>query len=432
VAIAVCGMLDEREDGLKLIKDHIEKRGHKAIVIDFSIGTGAIQPSVKADITCDELALAGGTTKDNIRASLSKERDKVTAAMARGLAAKLDELHHAGTLQGVIAVAGMTGTLITLPALKGLPFGLPKLLISSATALPRYADYYAQYFSLNDITVMHSVVDTVGMNAMLRTLLGNGAGAICGMVEGYEAPTAGTKPSVAITEYGFAEQCAHLVREELEQDFDLVSFHAQGLGDMAVEHQVGQGMFDGLIDLVPSAIGEYILGGNRPSGPDRLENAVRMGIPYVLAPCGFDILSSGPIARKDSGDPLWVSRRLAERKMFLQDSQRVQVRTRADEMRLVAKTVAERLNKHPNRKLVKFLVPTRGFSVPGAPGGPLHEPETDREFVDELKKLFDPEIQVIELDTHLNTPEFANAVVRAFKEVFGLRTGRQSGGAANR
>ena len=211
------------------------------------------------------------------------------------------------------------------------------------------------------------------------------------------------------------------MREQLEHEFDLVSFHAQGLGDMAVEHQVGQGRFEGLIDLVPSAIGEYILGGNRPSGPDRLENAVQRGIPYVLAPCGFDILSSGPIARKDNGDPLWVSRKLAERKMFLQDSQRVQVRTSADEMRQVARTVAERLNKHPNRMLVKFLVPTRGFSVPGAPGGPLHEPETDRAFVDELKTLFHPEIQVIELDTHLNTPEFASAVVQAFRDVFALR-----------
>ena len=178
------------------------------------------------------------------------------------------------------------------------------MLVSSAAALPRYADWYAQYFSLNDITVMHSVVDTVGMNAMLRTLLLNGAGAICGMVENHEAPIApnkDAKPAIAITEYGFAEQCAHYVREQLEHEFDLVSFHAQGLGDMAVEHLVGQRMFDGLIDLVPSAIGEYVLGGNRPSGPDRLENAGRAGIPYVLAPCGFDILSSGPIARKDNG-----------------------------------------------------------------------------------------------------------------------------------
>jgi uncharacterized protein (UPF0261 family) len=417
-------MLDERDVGLRLIQTQIEKRGHKAIVIDFSIGTGGIQPSFKADITCEEVAVAGGTSGDKIRAGLSTERDKVTAAMARGLASQLSEIHRRGALQGIIAVGGMTGTLISLPAMKGLPFGLPKVLVSSAAALPRYADYYAQYFSLNDITVMHSVVDTVGMNAMLRNLLLNGAGAICGMVENYEAPIKETKPAIAITEYGFAETCAHYVREQLEHDFDLVSFHAQGLGDMAVEHLVGQGMFDGLIDLVPSAIGEYVLGGNRPSGPDRLENAGVAGIPYVLAPCGFDILSSGPIARKDNGDPLWVSRKLAERKMFLQDSQRVQVRTSADEMRLVARTVAERLNKHPNRKLVKFLVPTRGFSTLGAAGGPLHEPETDKAFVDELKKQFDPEIQVVEVDTHLNTPEFATAVVQAFREVFALRAGR--------
>jgi uncharacterized protein (UPF0261 family) len=428
VAIAVCGMMDERDIGLKLIKDHIEKRGHQAIVIDFSIGTGAIEPSFRADITCDDLSLAGGMTREQVRAGFTEQRDAVTAAMAKGLAVKLTELHQAGSLQGVIAVAGMTGTLITLPALKELPFGLPKVLVSSATALPRYADYYAKYFSLNDITVMHSVIDTVGMNAMLRTLLVNAAGAVCGMVEGYEAPalTKDSKPAVAITEYGFAERCAHLVREALEHEFDLVSFHAQGLGDMAVEHQVGQGRFAGLIDLVPSAIGEYILGGNRPSGPDRLENAVRRGIPYVLAPCGFDILSSGPIARRDSGDPLWTSRKLAARKMFLQDSQRVQVRTSAAEMREVARIVAERLNKHPNRKLVKFLVPRQGFSVPGAPGGPLHEPETDAEFVDELKKRLHPEIQIIEMDTHLNAPEFAEAVVRAFREVFGIGNHRRS------
>src|SRR6187402_2946132 len=191
-------MMDERDIGLKLIKDHIEKRAHQAIVIDFSIGTGAISPSFAADITCDDLSLAGGMTREQVRAGFTKQRDAVTAAMAKGLEAKLGELYRKGSLQGVIALAGMTGTLIALPALKELPFGLPKVLVSSATALPRYADYYAKYFSLNDITVMHSVIDTVGMNAMLRTLLLNGAGAICGMVESYEAPAKGSKPPVAI------------------------------------------------------------------------------------------------------------------------------------------------------------------------------------------------------------------------------------------
>src|SRR5882672_9739230 len=108
-------MLDERDVGLGLIQEQIEKRGHKAIVIDFSIGTGGIQPSFSADITCDEVALAGGTSRDTIRAGLSTERDQITAAMARGLASKLRELHNAGALQGVIAVSGMTGTLISLP-----------------------------------------------------------------------------------------------------------------------------------------------------------------------------------------------------------------------------------------------------------------------------------------------------------------------------
>lgn len=423
MTIAVCGMLDEREDGLLLIKEQIEQRGHQVIVLDFSIGTGGIRPSFTADITSEALAAAGGADIETVKANLSTEREKATSAMARGLASKTSELHAAGRLQGIIAVGGMTGTMISLPALRDLPFGLPKVLISSTAALPYYANFFAQFFAVSDITVMHTVVDTVGLNPMLRNLLVNGAGAVCGMVESQEpAPktTQATKPAIAITEYGFSEQCAHYVREQLEHDFDVVSFHAQGIGDLAVEHLMAQGRFAGCIDLVPSAIGEYLLGGNRPSGPNRLEGAGISGIPYVLAPCGFDCVSCGPIERKDTGDPLWTSRKLAERKIFIQDKQRVQVRTSPDEMKIFAKAVADRLNKYPNRKLVKFLIPTRGFSTLGAEGGVLHEPETDRVFADELEKQLHPEIQITELDTHLNTPEFARAVVQAFREAYAL------------
>lgn len=421
MAIAVCGMLDEREDGLLLIKEKIEQRGHQTIVIDFSIGTGGIQPTLKADITCDELAKAGGANIDEVRAALKTERQKATTAMARGLATKATELYAAGKLQGIIAVGGMTGTMISLPALKELPFGLPKVLISSTAALPYYANFFADYFAVSDITVMHTVVDTVGLNPMLRNLLVNGAGAVSGMVESYEPPAKKTKPALAITEYGFSEQCAHYVREHLEHDFDVVSFHAQGIGDRAVEHLVAKGLFAGCIDLVPSAIGEYLLGGNRPSAGNRLESAGIAGIPYVLAPCGFDCVSCGPIERKDKNDPLWTSRKLAERKIFVQDTQRVQARTSPDEMKVFAKAVADKLNKYPNKTLVKFLIPTLGFSSIGAPGGVLHEPETDRVFADELKKQLDPAIQITELDTHLNSPEFAVAVVKAFREAYALR-----------
>jgi uncharacterized protein (UPF0261 family) len=418
MSIAIVGMLDEREDGLGIIKEKIEESGHKTILIDFSIGTGAIKPAIKADITCDELAKAGGMNIEKIRETLAKEREKATSAMAEGLAKKVLELYQAGKLKGIIAVGGMTGTFITLTAMKALPFGVPKLIISSVTAMPAYAGRLAEYFSLRDITVMHSVVDTVGLNPLVRALMINGAGAICGMVDKYESPKKEDKPAIAITEFGFCEKGASYVRSFLEQSFNFVSFHATGMGDRAVEDLVGQGLFEGFIDMVPANLGEYILGGNRASKPDRLDAACKQGIPYILSPCGFDMISCGPIERKDKGDPLWVSRKLAERKMLVQDAMRVQARTSPEEMQIIARAVAEKLNKHRDKKLVKFVIPTRGFSSLSVEGGALYEPDTDKVFVNELRKSLDPAIKVIEVDTHINTTEFAKAIGEALMESF--------------
>lgn len=418
MSIAVIGMLDEREEGLRLLKERIEKRGHKTILIDFSIGTGGIKPALQPDITCDEVALAGGMSIEKIRETLAKEREKATSAMAEGLAKKVTELYRSGELKGIIAVGGMTGTFMSITAMKALPFGVPKLLISSVTAMPAYASRLAQYFSVRDITVMHSVVDTVGLNPLVRSLMINGAGAICGMVEEYEPLQKKAKPSIAITEFGFCDKGAHYVRDILEQNYDFVSFHATGLGDRAVEDLVSQGLFEGFVDLVPANLGEYLLGGNRASGPDRLEAASKVGIPYILTPCGFDMLSCGPLERKDKDDPLWVSRKLSERKMLVQDVIRVQARTNTEEVQTIARAVAEKLNKHPNKKLVKFVIPTKGFSSLSVKGGALYDPDTDKAFVTELRKNLNPEIQIIEVDTHINTPEFARAVAAALEESF--------------
>lgn len=421
MTIAVCGMLDEREDGLRLLKEQIEQKGHKTILIDFSIGTGGVVKALKADITCDEIARAGGRSIDEIRKTLAKEREKATSAMAEGLARKVSELYQAGKIKGIIAVAGLTGTVMSLPAMKALPFGVPKLLISTGAALPAYAGRLSQYFSVRDITVMHSVVDTVGLNPLVRSLMVNGAGAICGMVESYQPPQKEAKPSIAITEFGFCDKGAHYVRDILEKGYNFISFNAQGLGDRAVEDLVNQGLFEGFVDMMPANLGEYILGGNRAAGPDRLEAACNRGIPYILTSCGFDMISCGPIDRKDKNDPLWVSRKLAERKMLVQDAMRVQVRTNAEEVQTIARAVAEKLNKHKNKKLVKFVIPTRGFSSLSVEGGALYEPDTDKAFVDELRKNLDTQIQVIEVDTHINTPEFARVVADALEESFKLQ-----------
>jgi len=422
--IAVIGMLDEREESLQLIKDHIEGRGHKTILIDISIGTGAITSALKADVNCEEIAGISETTVDNIRNMLAKERDKATSLVAEGLGKKLQGLYQTGGLHGVIAVGGMTGTFITLTAMKSLPFGLPKLLISSVAAMPAYAKKLAEYFGVRDITVMHSVVDTVGANPLVRNLMINGAGAISGMVEEYEAPKKEEKLSIAITEFGFCDKGAHYVRESLEKDYNIVSFHATGIGEKAAVDLVGQGLFEAFIDLVPGGFSEYLLGGNRAAGPDRLDAACNQGKPYILSPCGFDMISCGPIQRRDEGDPLWVSRKLAERKFLIQDAIRVQARTSPEEMQTIARAVAEKLNKYKDKKLVKFVVPTKGFSSLSVEDGALYDPDSDKTFIGELIKNLDPQIETIQVDTHINTPEFARAVVEALEDSFKHQAGK--------
>ncbi|KPK29553.1 MAG: hypothetical protein AMK69_06220 [Nitrospira bacterium SG8_3] len=417
MGIAVVGMLDEREDGLRIIKEHIERRGHKAILFDITMGTGAITSTLQAEISCEDLAKTGGTTIDAIKEMLAKERDKATSIMATGLGKTLLDLYRAGELEGIIAVGGMTGTFITLSAMKQLPFGMPKLLISSVAAMPAYAKKLAEYFGVRDITVMHSVVDTVGLNPLVRNLMVNGAGAICGMVEESEPSAEAEKPSIAITEFGFCDKGAHYVRELLEEDYNIISFHATGLGEKAAVDLVSQGLFEAFIDLVPAGYSEYLLGGNRAAGPDRLDAGCKLGKPYILSPCGFEMISCGPIQRKDEGDPLWVSRNLAERKLLVQDAMRVQARTSLEEIHTIAQAVAEKLNRHEDKKLVKFVIPTQGFSSVSVKGGALYDPDLDRAFIDELRKNLDSEIEIIEVETHINTREFGRSVVEALKQI---------------
>lgn len=413
--VLIIGMIDEREEALTLLKEKIERRGHTVMLADVSIGTGSIVPALKPEITPEVIAQAGGSNLETIRGMLAKERDKAISTMAEGMTKKAVEMYAAGELQGVIAVAGMTGTFLSLTVMRALPFGLPKVLISSVAAMPAYASKFADYFGVRDITVMHTVTDTVGMNTLVRSLMINGAGAICGMVEAYEPPVKTDKPLIAMTEFGFCDKGAGYVRAQIQSKYNIVSFHATGLGDRAVEDLVGQGLFDAFIDLVPANYGEYLLGGNRASAPDRLEAACQRGIPYILSPCGFDMLSCGPIERKDKNDPLWISRKLAERTLFIQDAMRVQARTNAEEVTTIAKAVAEKLNKHTNKRLVKFVIPTKGFSSLSVEGGQLYAPEIDRVFVSTLRENLDPEIEMIEVDAHINTPEFGQAAARALE-----------------
>jgi len=412
--ILIVSSLDTKGQEVTFLKELIERRGQQAILLD--MGTGG-EFSIPADISCEDVAKAGGISIHEMRTS-TKSRGEIVSIMTKGAIKKTLELFQSDNIAGIVGVGGVSNTTMATDIMKALPFGIPKLMVSSGAAMPSYA---GGFFGSSDIAIISSVVDMAGLHELSKSILSRAAGAICGMVEtGAGAVMDSLKqtemPLIAMTEFHYSDICCKLVREYLEEKgYKVIPCHAQGVGDRAMDKLLDQGIFDGVVDIVPSGLSEELFGGNRAAGPDRLEAAGKRGIPQIITPCGFEMISCGPLQRKDSGDPLWISRNLADRRYYLHDAYRVQARTNADELKLVAKTVAEKLNKAKGP--VTFMIPEKGWSTLSVEGQTLYDPNDDKVLVDELKKHLKPEIEVRNVEAHLNTPEFAMALVEAFDEM---------------
>ena len=415
--IIILSTLDTKGSEAAFLKKLIQERGHRVILLDTNTGG---EPSIPPDISAKEVAEAGGGNIEEMRKM--KETAEVSSIMVEGAIKKVKSLLEKGELDGIISFGGASNTAIATAIMKSLPFGIPKLMLSSMAAVPAYA---GGYFGTKDIAILHSVVDVVGFNPLVKDVLKRAAGAICGMVElgGGLTPLSRTvrgKELIALTEFKFSEECCSHVRHLLEEKgFEVIPFHAQGMGDRAMEDLIGEGLFQGVMDIVPAGVGEELLRGNRAAGPKRLEKAGEMGIPQVITPCGFDMLSCGPLERGDRGDSLWVSKDIKNRKLFIPDAFRVQARTTSQELREIAREVARKLNQ--SKGPVSILIPLKGWSSLDQEGMPLFDPEADRTFIHELKIHIDPKISIIELDLHLNTREFAEEAVNQFLKLFGLK-----------
>jgi len=408
--IVIISTLDTKGSEAAFLKNLIQERGHRVILLDTNTGG---EPSIPPDISAKEVAEAGGWDIEEVRRT--KDTAKVSTIMIEGAIKKVQSFLDKGELDGIISFGGASNTAIATAIMKSLPFGIPKVMLSSMAAVPAYA---GGYFGTKDIAILHSVVDIAGLNPLVKDVLKRSAGAICGMVEMGGVPTflseaTQKKGLIALTEFKFSEKCCAHVRHLLEENgFEVIPFHAQGIGDRAMEDLIGEGLFQGVMDIVPAGVGEELLGGNRAAGPKRLEKAGEMGIPQIITPCGFDMLSCGPLERGDRGDPLWISKEIKNRKLFIPDSFRVQARTNAQELREIAREVTRKLNQ--SKGPVVILIPLKGWSSLDKEGMPLYDPETDQAFIHELKVHLNPNIPIIELDLHLNTREFAEEAVRQF------------------
>ncbi len=397
--IMVIGTLDTKGEEVEYLRTRIESRGHQTIVVDVGV---LDEPLTRADITREEIAEAGGATIDELIAW--RDRRRAVQVMLRGASEIARDLCERGRLAGAVALGGGTGTHIGTGVLRTLPLGAPKLMISTVASRDM-----SEEIGTKDITMMHSVVDMVGLNTVSEMILDNAAGAIVGMVKG-DVTLETSRPLIGVTSFGFCTAGAMHVRSFLEKHgYEMVAFHANGIGGMAMEDLVEQGLLSGVLDFATHEFADHLYEGYCGNiGPGRLEAAGKVGIPQVVVPGGLDCI----VLEFDS--PETIPPKFKGRKIFWYDF-RSGVRTSAEELTILAGTIAGKLNKA--RGPVRVVIPTKGWSEADGEDGPLYEPETNRVFVTELQGLLRPGIPVQLVDAHINEPAFAEAAVSALHEL---------------
>ena len=404
--ILIIGTLDTKGNQIQFLKNQIENAGHSVMIMDNSTREA---PSSKADITCDEVASAAGTTIEELRRS--KDRVMITSTMTEGTIKKTKELLLADRFDAIVSLGGATAATVATAVMKALPFGIPKLMVCSAAGMP----YAGKWFGTGDITMMNTIVDLAGDNELVKNVLCRAAGTICGMAEMASGGSLATllsgrgKPLVAMTEDGASVRCATYVRQGLEKrGYEAVSFSVNGFSDTAMEELIGQGFFDGVVDIALMGVSDELFEGNRPGGPHRLEMAGRRGIPLVIAPCGLNQTGCGP-TRKNA-------EKYASRPRILKlDELRMGTRLNEKELTLTARTVAEKLNRAKGP--VKFFIPLKGFSGFDPPDGVLYCPEEDLIFINEVKRLVKPGVEIVEIDANLEDATFAEALLDGFVQL---------------
>jgi len=395
--ILVVGTLDTKGMEVGFLKEQIEQGGHETVLMDIGI---LGQPLCQADITRQQVVRASGM--DLQEAIVAGDRQRAVAIMIEGASRKARELYAAGELDGVIAVGGGTALFMGTAVMRALPIGVPKVVLSSMIA-----GDVSHFVDGKDITLMQSVADIVGLNQVTRDILIGAAGAICGMVEAGTS-SASAKPMIAVTDFGITTPCARHAGQLLaEKGYETVVFHTVGSGGTAMEEFIGQDLFVGVLDLTTHEFIDLLAGGYYGGiGPERLETAGKKGIPQIVGPGGLDCIA---VVHHSE-----VPARFQGRGIYYHDFRRG-VRSSAEELAVAAQVMAERLNRAIGP--VKVLLPLRGWSEADQEGGPLYDPQADRAFGEEMKKCLKPQIEVVEVDAHLNDPLYAETAVALLEEM---------------
>lgn len=358
------------------------------------------EPVVPPDI--DRYRLASAAGKDLRELVRMGDRSDAVKVVQDGGAIVAGRLVAEEGITGVLGLGGGTGTAVVTTIMRSLPYGIPKVMVSTVASRD-----VREYVGTKDIVMFHSVADLLGFNEFTRLILSQAVFAVCGMAS-MGSRFKPQKRLVAVTAYGINSACAAFAEPALaEKGYEMIGFHANGCGGMAMEHLVEEGWIAGVLDFTPHEVADELYGGYcKGIGEDRLEMAGRMGVPFVFAPGGLDNAVFSPFY------PMPDS--LRGRRVHQHDT-RFCVRMEAVEMEKFANIVAQKLNRTKGPGYV--LIPARGWSEADREGMELYDPEVDRVFTRILKGLLDARIPVEEMDIHISDPGFAKRAVEILHEM---------------
>lgn len=386
--------LDTKSAEIGFVRDELARHGLEAIILDCGI---LGEPSIEAAVPRAEIARAGGHALEALRAG--RDRAVAIPAMIQGLEATLRKLLAEGRVQGYLGVGGGTNAALASAAFRILPFGLPKMLVSTVAAGDTRG-----FIDIKDVVLFHSVVDILGLNDFLRGILRQACAGLAGMVRDVApAPAASRSRLVGLTAFGSTTPAAMRIWQNLaEAGLEALTFHARGTGGRAMEALAREGRFCAILDLTITEIADEVVGGIFSAGPERLSAAGAAGLPQVILPGSVDMVNFGA---RDT-----VPARFAGRNIVSHTPLSTLMRTTAAENEAMAHLVARKLNAA--RGPVAVLLPERGFSAYDAEGAPFHDPEADAAFRDTLAAALRPGIEVRRLDAHINDPACADLASR--------------------
>lgn len=391
--VAIAGTFDTKGTEYAYLKELIESLDLKT----FTIHTGVFEPTFEPDVSNNEVAKAAGV--DIAELAAKKDRAYAIEMLAKGMEKLVPELYKAGKFDGIISFGGSGGTSLAAPAMRALPIGVPKVIVSTMAS-----GNTSQYVGTSDIVMFPSVVDVAGLNSISTKIFANAAFAIAGMVKFESKKEVEKKPLISATMFGVTTPCVNFAREYLEKHgYEVLVFHATGIGGQSMEALINAGFITGVLDLTTTEWCDELFGGVLNAGPHRCEAAALKGIPTVMSVGALDMINFGPFDT--------VPQQFAHRNLYKHNPTVTLMRTTVEENVQLGKKLAEKLNMSMGK--AALFLPLKGVSMIDAEGQPFYGPEEDKALFDTLRKELNPDVvEIIEMDNGINDREFAEAAAQ--------------------